>query len=153
MWLHRTQFLYKLEALYTNLQIIKIFAWPINHSFQITKGTLRAHNYLSEDGKRVPLSELERRSAYLEELEVLNEFNGFNNLKGLIIACLSNEPDERPSSGDLVHQLQALKKDDDVDTISSEVIERGLKILKEAKRNYPPFVSFVDCKLFTSNLR
>ena len=111
------------------------------YPIQITGGAILAHNYLCGD-KLKPRSEVERRATYLEELEeVLDKCNGYDDLKILITECLNNNPNERPSSGDLVHQLQVLKQDDESDAVSSEVIKRGIKILEEAEKNIPPVVS------------
>ena len=52
-----------------------------------------------KDGKMIPVSEAERRSVFLDEI------GRGHSLMGVILQCLNNDPQLRPSSDDVVKQL------------------------------------------------
>lgn len=91
------------------------------------------------DNQHIPRSEVERRVAFFEELQKVFDENP--DLQLLITNCLKDEPDKRPDSDDLVNNLQSLQNNQSND-ISPDVIERGIKILKEAEGKRVPTVSY-----------
>ena len=52
-----------------------------------------------EDGRMIPVSEAERRSVFLDEI------GRSHSLMGIILQCINNDPQLRPSTDDIVKQL------------------------------------------------
>ena len=52
-----------------------------------------------EDGRMIPVSEAERRSVFLDEI------GRGHSLMGIILQCINNDPQLRPSTDDIVKQL------------------------------------------------
>jgi serine/threonine protein kinase len=52
-----------------------------------------------EDGRMIPVSEAERRSVFLDEI------GRSHTLMGIILQCINNDPQLRPSTSDIVKQL------------------------------------------------
>ena len=69
---------------------------------------------------------------FFEELEETPECN--LQLKDLIIECLNNDLKKRPSSEQVMNQLEDLKRDNEVGDPCPEDIQKAAGILKEAEK-------------------
>ena len=122
-----------------DIHVDTLYSPTIIYYFQLTAGIVLAQC----DGQLIPRSEVERRVLYFEELDkVLGKEEYYDKkIKSLITICLANKPDDRPSSEDLINQLQALEKYES-GAIEPDIIKRGIRVLKEAENNLePPAVS------------
>ena len=76
---------------------------------QVFPGTLLPHTYPDPDnpGRLLGRSEVERRTDYIQLLrEQLGEEHPFLQL---VCQCLHNTPAQRPSAGELLQQLEAVR--------------------------------------------
>ena len=122
-----------------DIHVDTLYSPTVIYYFQLTAGIVLAQC----DGQLIPRSEVERRVLYFEELDkVLGKEEYYDKkIKSLITICLANKPDDRPSSEDLINQLQALEKYES-GAIEPDIIKRGIGVLKEAENNLePPAVS------------
>ena len=63
------------------------------------------HRNLENENEPVILTEVKRRERFLKELEETNQ------IKGLILSCLEEDPTERPTAGEITEELSKILED------------------------------------------
>lgn len=82
---------------------------------------------------RIARSEVERRAKLFEELEAAPD--NVPQLKDLVVQCLDNDLYRRPRSGDIMNQLESIRRNNRMDPFGSAIVERAAAILRKFEEN------------------
>ena len=94
----------------------------------------------TEANKMIPISEAERRTVYLQII-------GDNNpLMDLILRCISNNPQLRPSTGDIVQQLTGITRQFPDSTADRWELLRQCKGMKMQAEEGAKTTKLMHCK-------